>query len=276
MENQEVSNNQAAPEVTGQVEQATEQNASVSGAEGAVNNGIPAQNVTPAQPEFDPRKSYETLEKSYKELQRFSTQTAQERAELRKQLQSLEQSHKQLSTSLTSALQPQVDPQQFIEDLNKLGPKALEKYFAEREAAIENKFKETYGSQVEQIQAQYNQMMIEREIDRRKADAVNYPGFADLEPIMEQMARDENMALDLTRNPSQVLDALYKLARASHSDTAIQQAEKFGRQQAEAGLAKEAKTSVAGGGKGSGNAIDPKKMTSVQLKNHFQSLGMVE
>jgi hypothetical protein len=118
-------------------------------------------------------------------------------------------------------------------------------------------------------------MTIDKELDKRRNDVTNYPGFKELEPVMQQIA-DDNPAIDLSKDLNRVLDALYKLARASHSDTAIQEAEKFGRQQAEVGLAKEAKTSVAGGGKGAQVGIDPKKMTGAQLRQHFVNLGMAE
>jgi len=259
MSTEEPTNNEAAPnegqggttgkETTvdqtgksGQTTTTTDKTGSTTG-----QSGIDVQEVT---------RKYESLEKSYKELQRFSTQTSQERAEIKKELGLLKE-------YIEKATEKPFDIEQFKREWDAHGPKALDNYFKPQMT----KMQEEYQKQLSEERMARTQLTAQVELYARRGDETNYPDFENLEAKMTEIANDPNCPVDLRKPIGQVLDALYKLAREQNSSAAVQAAEELGRKKGERNLAKESKTTVAGGGKTQGGIpADLQKMDFKKLE----------
>jgi hypothetical protein len=105
---------------------------------------------------------------------------------------------------------------------------------------------------------------------KRRLDTKNYPDFEQLETQMQELVESDKCPIDFNKlSISEIYDTLYNLARSQHSDKAIQQAEQLGRKSAEAALAKESQTTVAGGGK-SGSITNPTEIKDIKkLREYF-------
>lgn len=242
----EPSDNQNTPE-QGQVEQTGQEKTVDTGATGVEQNVQKSTNSTtdkttqPAQPVFDVQKSYDELRKEF-------TRRTQHEAEMVRKLQSIEEYNQRLAEQLAKATEKPFNIEQFKRDWETHGPKALDDYFGNKLKALEEK----YTRQLNDERMARTQVNAQLELYARRGDSENYPDFEKLEEKMTAIANDPSCPVDLTKPIAQVLDALYKLAREQNSSEAVKMAESLGRKKAEAQLAKEAKTSVAGGGKTQG------------------------
>ena len=135
----EVVENQSAPaaevaevkSAEGQVVKADVPNASVQAQKDAPKTTATTSD-TDAQPEFDVRKSYEELRKEFTRRTQNESQLKKQYADSLMQLQSLQESHKQLAQMIQQATKKPIDPEQFIADLQKQGPAALDTYLEEK------------------------------------------------------------------------------------------------------------------------------------------------
>lgn len=202
------------------------------------------------------QRKYESLEKSYKELQRFSTQTSQERAEIKKELGLLKE-------YIEKATAQPFNIEQFKREWDAHGPKALDNYFQPQL----KKMQDAYEARLAESEKSHKALTAQVELYARRGDEVNYPDFEKLEDKMTQIAGSPNCPVNLNAPIGQVLDALYKLAREANSSEAVKAAEELGRKKGEASLAKESKTTVAGGGKTKGGIpADLSKMDFKKLE----------
>lgn len=232
---------------------------SASGAE--TGNKAPADGSQVAAPEFDARTSHESLMaelarqgKSYAELRKEFTRRTQNETALQKKLDNL-------TAIISKAAEVPVDPEQFFKDLQTQGPKAFEPLFQKERETLQSAHEEKMRALEDRV------TMSEYRAEKfaRLQDADNYPDYRKLEPLMKQLAEDENTPIDFERSPSEVLDALYKLARTLSAEDAIKQARFQAKQEAEVALAKESATSVASGGK-AGVPTDPSKLQGADLR----------
>lgn len=199
------------------------------------------------------QRKYETLEKSYKELQRFSTQTSQERAEIKKELGLLKE-------YIEKATEKPFNIEQFKREWDAHGPKALDNYFQPQL----KKMQDEYAIKMQESEKSLKGLTAQVELYARRGDEVNYPDFEKLEEKMTQIASNPSCPVNLNAPIGQVLDALYKLAREANSSEAVKAAEELGRKKGEASLAKESKTTVAGGGKTKGGI--PADLSKMEFK----------
>lgn len=194
---------------------------------------------------FDPRTSYdglksqfETLNKSYAELRKFSTQQSQGYSALKKQLDDMVKIFKDASRE-------EISPEDFMKALQSQGVKAFDPLRAQWTQEIEEK----YNNQLSQLQNDRVADRVELETMRRRLDGTNYPDFQKLEPIMREIAEMENCPVDFSQDLGVIYDTLYKLAKAASAENAIKEAHARGLKEAEAKVAREAGTAVATGGK---------------------------
>lgn len=254
-------NNQSAPASSDNVETAVNQTPSASDTANDVKTeSNTANNTTPAVPEFDPRTSFESLKsqydninKSYSELRKEFTRRSQAESALQKQMDSLVK-------SFSEATKKEISPEEFMQSLQSQGIKALDPI---KESWIKP-VQEEYTKALAERDSSISMLETRLEFMTREMDNVNYPDFAKLKNVMNDIANSENCPVDFSRPAGECLDALYKLAKESSAEKAVIEAQKLGQKKAEASLAKEAKTAVAGGGKAaSSTAVDVSKITDV-------------
>lgn len=210
--------------------------------------------------EFNAQKSYEALQaelaqqtKAYKEIRKEFTRRTQHESELQKKLN-------QVYDTLAKATETPIDPEQFIRDLQAHGPKALEPHFEKWVTPI----KSQYDKAIEERDHRILGLETSLEIQRRRLDATQYPDFAKLEPIMNEIANDDNCPVNWDLSIGESLDILYKLAKDRSSEEAVKIAEKQGYDKATKELVKESKTTVTGGGKTAGSTVpDLNKVTEL-------------
>jgi len=252
-------------ETEGQVVTTANNGESTSGSPANEQN-VPQQVKAPADmpvsstPAFDAKTSYDTLQKSYGELRREFTRRTQHESELQKKLDSL-------ASTLAKATETPIDLQQFLKDLQTQPDKALEPLLMKHTEGI----KATYDQKMADMSNKLSLSEFRSERLARVVDGENYPDFKKLEPLMKQLADDENTPLDFNREPGEIIDALYKLARTLSMESAIQEAKSLGKKEAETQLAKEASTSVVTGGK-SGVPTSPSEIKDINaLRKYFVS-----
>lgn len=278
----EVVENQAAPVVEqpateGQASKADVQNASVQAQKEAPKTTATESEPT-AQPEFDVRKSYEELRKEFTRRTQEESQLKKQYAASMQQLKALQDSHKSLAQMIEKATEKPVNPEQFLRDLQTQGPAALDAYLEKKLGGRVKEVEEKYNKQYEDA---YNRsLVLEAELEKFKriSDSTTYPDFKTLLPTMQAIADSENCPVDFKNLPiSEIYDTLYKLAKSQHSEEAIKQAEQLGQKRAEAALAKESVTTVAGGGK-AGTTSNPAEINDLgKLRQYFVSqLGEAE
>jgi len=206
---------------------------------------------------------YETLQKRYKDAERKITELGQDRSHISKSFESLTGQIADLQQKLAAATKkPLPSKEQFIADLQAKGIEALMPYINEPV----NEVKTHYERQLEERDEKMLKMELAFEKADMARDVANYPGFSELWPEMQKLARSESTPVNFDLGVRQSLDALYKLARADHSGDAILEAEKEAKAKAEANLAKEAKSTVAGGGKkGSATHISEEELRKMPV-----------
>ncbi len=207
-------------------------------------------------------------QKSYKELQGEFTRRSQENSELRRMVDELSISHKQLAELISKATEKPVDPEQFLEEFKTHGPKALEPYFQKHIDALKSTYDKSNAEQAQTIRNLESQVAVMAHIN----DAENYPDFRALLPTMQSLAEDSTCPVDFSKPMTQVLDALYKLAMNQNGVEAIKLAEAEATKKADADLANEAKTAVAGGGKAGTTMPDLHRMPLQDLEKFVTQL----
>lgn len=193
--------------------------------------------------------------------------TAKELGEVKKQLS-------ELAAAFAKATETPYDPEQFIETLKSQGPEFINKLIADHLKKQQSASEEKYTS----LATEQKKLSVKIAYKDRVADAENYPNFKEMEPTMDKVFKtavqnylDGKSDFDpRSLDSDELMDQLYAIAKLQHSQDALKKAEAHGREQAEAGLAREAETSVAAGGKHVGSKIvDP---TSLPPKEHRQWL----
>lgn len=222
--------------------------------------------------ESNEQQDYEKLKaeleqktKSYDELRKKSTQDWQQAAEMKTRHEELENSLKTAINKLNETAKQKVDPAQFMEDLQTKGPAALDEYLGieEKIKASTKEHRETITEMKKTVATQ----KYELEFMKRSNDSEHYPDFAKLEDKMVEIASDPHCPVNKTAPIEQQLDAYYRLAVDSSSGKAVKQAHEQGKRDAEKQLAKEAKTNIAGSGKGTGGtSVDLYKVPLEQLE----------
>lgn len=202
--------------------------------------------------EFDAQKSIQKLEdelsqsnKNYDELRRKATQDWQSAAEQKRQYEQMQKSMESMVDKLNSLNREKVDPEQFMEDLKSQGPKALDNYIK----SYVDPLKEKNEKATEARKKADNIRNYEIQFLRRSVNTEKYPGFANMEDKMNELAAKPDCPVNLQGDIGEVLDALYKLSKDSSSDNAVKKALDKGAEQERKRLAKEAKTGVAGSGR---------------------------
>lgn len=268
--------NQKAPETTevkvaeGQAEQ-TDSNAASQ-----------TQNDTTTDPAKDGAKTGESeldYRKSYEELRPQFTKTTQELSRLKrdygmttKELQSLKQAQQQFAEQLAKATEKPINPEEFLRDLQTQGPKALDSYLKKQLDTIRSEHAKSY----EEVVTKNAVLEANVEVLKRERDSKNYPNFADLKDAMQELADSGKVPDEIyQKSTGEVYDYLYNQVKAQHSEEALKKAEEFGKKKAEAAIAKESATTVAGGGNGDVNIANPSKMSAAELRKHFIAQGMV-
>jgi len=221
---------------------------------------VPTDTLPTTVPGFDAKTSYDQLQKSYGELRKEFTRRTQHESELQKKLDNL-------TGLIAKATEVPLNPEQFLKDLQTQPQKALEPLFAKQIEGVKSEYSQT----IEGLNQRLSLSEFRAERLARVLDGDNYPDFKKLEPLMKQLADDENTPLDFNREPGEILDALYKLARTLSMESAIQEARTIGRKETESQLQKEAATSVVTGGK-SGIPANPSDIKDMaKLRQYFVS-----
>jgi hypothetical protein len=246
------------PEVSGQDPINTEGNGS-----DAVSQSVPEATETltdkvvesteakPAEVNWEER--YNQTDTNYKELQRKFTEVTQDRAGMKKDFQALQDAMGQLQSSVASmSKKPLPSPEQFVQDIQTNGIKAIQPFLEEQINPIRDSHQKELATRDEKIM----NLEVNMECMLRRSDGMKYPDFTKLEPEIQRMAADPSCPVDFSKPTGEVIDTLYNLVRSKHSSDALLAAEQVGKQKAEEGLAKESKTTVAGGGK-TGASVTP-------------------
>lgn len=205
----------------------------------------------------------ETLEKRYKDAERKITELGQDRSHISKSFETLTGQIAELQQKLAAATKkPLPSKEEFIADLQAKGIEALMPYINEPV----NEVKSRYERELQDRDEKMMKMELAFEKADMARDSANYPGFSELWPEMQKLARSESTPVNFDLGVRPSLEALYKLARADHSGDAILEAEKEAKAKAEANLAKEAKSTVAGGGKkGSATSISEDELRKMPV-----------
>lgn len=265
-------NNQAAPAVETPVDNA----ATTPDSPNAVGTQPGTESTTQnppvaAAPTFDPKTSYDSLvkqlesvNKNYGNLRSEYTRRTQYEAQLKTQLDNL---HK----AFTQATKQEISPEEFMKSLQTQGVKAFDPLREEWTKELKTEHEKALEARDQEITG----LKTNFEIMRREIDTTNYPDFAKLKPVMNEIASSENCPVDWNQDVGVIYDTLYKLARDLKAEESVKKAHELGRQSADAQAAKESATAVAAGGKTNTTGLDTRKMSAAQLKQHFAKLGMV-
>lgn len=234
---------------------------------------VPAKETeTKPQPEFDYRKSYEELRPQFTKATQELSKLKREYGLTNKELQTLKQAQEQFAQQLAAATEKPIDPAQFIADLQTQGPKAFDNYLKKHLDQLRDDYQKAYDK-VDQRNAMLEANL---EVLKRERDDKNYPNFAEFKAEMQELADSGKVPDEVFTKPvGEVYDYLYNLVKSQHSEEAIKKAEEFGKNKAEAAIAKESATTVAAGGNGDVIITNPSKMSAADLRKHFISQGMV-
>ena len=203
-------------------------------------------------------------DKSYTEMRKWTTRVAQENSAMRQQLDTLKNQQTQILEALNKATERPHDPDQFMEELRTQGPNYFKSLFSKEKEALEQSF----VTQLQERDQVIRKLEIDSAIKDRRADPKTYPDFQKLEAEMKDTFLEGNLPFDPNNlSTDELIDSLYNLVTLRHSQEAINAAEQLGRSKAEAELARESATTVAGGGKHVGTAVpDFSKMSSSDPK----------
>lgn len=200
----------------------------------------PAFNVETSHKELIDRHG--RLEKSYKELQKHATQSSMKASELEKKLD-------QVLTHLAKSSEVEIDPQQFVRDVNERGHVPIVELIKKEVDAVRKSLEGKYGELNSAQELKVSQLEAELHIERMKADAKNYPGFADLQEQFGEILDDPNCPIREDLPVADQLKALYNIAKTRSAEQAVALAKEEGKKETETQLAKEAAAHTAGGGK---------------------------
>lgn len=222
-----------------------------------------------AKPSLDVNKSYE-------ELRREFTQRTQAHAADRKAWEAHLATQNERLQSLESMLKASTakpyDPDAFMEELRTHGPKSLEGWLKEGLTSATKPFDERF----QKVDSTVAGLEMKWELLTRRLDTKNYPDFESLEAEISKAVQDPATPIDFNKPLPQVLDALYKYVKLSHSQDALKEAERRGRAKTEEELAAEAAASVAGGGGTTSPATpDYVKMSAEQMRADLARRGLV-
>lgn len=268
----EEGNNQDAPatEIVDNAPQTTDSPDAVGTQDGA-QSSTTANPPAPAAPTFDPRTSYDSLvkqlesvNKNYGNLRSEFTRRTQYEAELKKQIETL-------SKAFTEATKQEISPEEFMKSLQTQGVKA----FDPLRQQWTNELKTEHEKALEARDQEITALKTNFEVMRRELNTADYPDFAKLKPVMQEIADSPNCPVDWNQDVGVIYDTLYKLARDLKAEESVKQAHELGRKSADAQAAKEASTAVAAGGKTNTTGLDTRKMSAADLRKHFTKLGMV-
>jgi hypothetical protein len=253
----------------------TENNAEATGSANTKDSAVPGKvNAAPAaKPGVteQPKPDYET---QFKELQRDYTRKSQSISQLEKQFKQMQDRYSAQAEQLAKLSKAPFDREKFAAEFNEKGPEALAPFFEDREKKLRDDYdKRLADSDARNLRYESKLLVLER-----RADAENYPDFRKLEPKISELMSDPNCPVDFTKPLDEVMDALYKLAREASSVEAVKVAEAEGKAKAEANLARESATTVAGGGKAAGTPIpDPNKLSLSEMRERVIQLhGVVD
>lgn len=227
----------------------------------------PTDNPASAEQAFDPRTSYdglksqfENLNKSYSEIRKAYTQSTQGYSDLKKQMD-------QMFKTLSEATKEEISPEDFMKSLQSQGVKAFDPLRQQWQEEI----KSTYDKALEERDTQLTQLQTQFEVMRRELDATNYPDFAKLKPVMNEIANSETCPVDFNQPVGVIYDTLYKLAKTLSAENAVKEAHSRGSKEAEARVAREAGTAVATGGK-AGTISNPADIKDLKkMREYFVS-----
>lgn len=266
----EDSNNQAAPEaIAPDNAAATTDLTTVAGSENTAQNTT--DNTVSTPPAFNPQTSYDALvkqleavNKNYGNLRSEYTRRTQHESAMKQQIDSL---HK----AFEEATRQEISPEEFIKSLQTQGIKA----FDPLKTQWTKELQEGHNKALQERDQNINALNVKVAVMVRKSDTENYPDFAKLMPVMNEIASSDNCPVDWNQDVDVIYDTLYKLARDVKAEESVKQAHALGRKEADAQSAKEASTAVAAGGKTNTTGLDPRNMSASDLKKHFAKLGMI-
>lgn len=250
-------------------------NAADTGSANTQDSTTPANvNAAPAaKPEVveQPKTDYE---KQFKELQRDYTRKAQSVTQLEKQFKQMQSQYATQAEQLAKLSKAPFDREKFLAEFQEKGPAALDSYVEEHTAKLRN----DYDKRLSDSDARNHKLETRLAVIDRRNDPDNYPDFRKLEPKISELMSDPNCPVDFAKPMDEVLDALYKLAREASSVEAIKVAEANATKKAEANLARESVTTVAGGGKAAGTPVpDMDKLSLSELRERMIQLhGVVD
>lgn len=182
------------------------------------------------------------LDKSYRELQKHATHSSMKAAELEKKLD-------QVLTHLAKASEVEIDPQQFVRDVNERGHLPIVELIKKEVDSVRTALEKKSGELSEAQELKISQLEAELYIERMKADAKNFPGFAELQEQFGDILDDPNNGIREDLPVLEQLKALYNIAKTRSAEQAVALAKEEGKKDAEKQLAKEAAAHTAGGGK---------------------------
>jgi hypothetical protein len=269
----ENSNNQSAPAAEAPAADNAESTTSSPDAVGATGgvNDTTQNPPKPVEPTFDPRTSYDSLvkelqsvNKNYGNLRSEFTRRTQYEAQLKQQIDTL---HK----AFAEATKQEVSPEEFMKSLQTQGIKAFDPLRDQWTKELKTEHEKALEARDHQITG----LQTNFEIMRRELNVAEYPDFAKLKSVMNEIASSENCPVDWNQDVGVIYDTLYKLARDLKAEESVKQAHELGRKAADAQSAKEAGSAVAAGGKTNTAGLDTRQMSAAQLKQHFAKLGMV-
>jgi hypothetical protein len=214
------------------------------------------------------RTELDSLRRSYGEARKKLITQGTEKNQYGEKLTSLEQQLKNVLDVLNKATGTADDPAQFMEELQRKGPQAIEERL---KGTFEKQAKE-YQSQIQQMSQSMRALEARFKVKEYASDKTNFPNFAEMQPTMVKVMEGlwEDFRAGLIGNPDAVaidelIPYLYEQAKLQHSDDAIKAAKSIGADEERARLAEEAKTTVAGGGKVvNPQGVDFSKMTLEQ------------
>lgn len=267
----EEGNNQTAPAAEATDNATTTTDSTNAAGSQNVDQSTTPNPTQPVQPAFDPKTSYEALvkqlesvNKNYGSLRSEYTRRTQHEAEMKKQLDSL---HK----AFEEATRQEISPEEFIKSLQTQGIKA----FDPLKTQWTKELQDNHTKALQERDQSINALNVKVAVMVRKADTENYPDFAKLMPVMNEIASSDTCPVDWNQDVDVIYDTLYKLARDLKAEESVKQAHALGRKEADAQSAKEASTAVAAGGKTNTAGLDPRQMSAADLKKHFAKLGMI-
>jgi len=191
---------------------------------------------------------YGKLDKSYAEIRRAYTQSSQKAAENEKKLD-------QMMKMLAKATETPIDPQQFIRDVQSRGHEPILELIQRENKKAREELEAEYGKVLQENQSYVASLEAKFLKEQMRGDSVNFPGFKELEPVMAELVEDPALPIDPNAPIDVQMRALYKLAKSRSADDAIKKAHEEGARAKEKELAKEASTTIAGGGRTTGTTV---------------------